>query len=144
MIRRALIDNSAWARLAASTGLSSRRRNEVAAAIEAGEIFTCLPFLLEAGYSARSGGEYASILDGLLALPRVEIDSEVERHAVDAQRQLARVGHHRLPPVDVLSAAIAARHGLGVLHYDADYDILSRRTALEFESIWLARRGSID
>src|SRR5437879_111350 len=111
---------------------------------EAGEIFTCLPFLLEAGYSARSGGECASILDGLLALPRVEIDPEVERHAVDAQRQLARVGHHRLPPVDVLLAAIAARHGLDVLHYDADYDILARRTALQFESIWLARRGSID
>jgi predicted nucleic acid-binding protein len=144
VILRALIDNSAWARLTVSAGLSARRRNEVAAAIEAGEIFTCLPFLLEAGYSARSGGEYTSILDGLLALPRVEVDPEVERHAVDAQRQLARVGHHRLPPVDVLLAAIATRHGLGILHYDADYDILARRTALEFESIWLARRGSID
>ena len=144
MIRRALIDNSAWARLTLSAGLSTRRRDEVAAAIEAGEIFTCLPFLLEAGYSARSGGEHASILDGLLALPRMEIDPEVERHAVDAQRQLARVGHHRLPPVDILLASIAARHGLGILHYDADYDILARRTALEFESIWLARRGSID
>lgn len=98
----------------------------MAAAIEAGEIFTLLLFLLEAGYSARSGSDYASILDGLLALPGVEIDAEVEQRAVDAQRELARTGHHRLPPVDLLVAAIAARHGLGILHYDADYDVLSK------------------
>lgn len=144
MISRVLIDNSAWSRLATSAHLSSRRRDEVAAAVEAGEIFTCVPFLLEAGDSARSAGDYQGILDGLLALPRVEIDVEVERRALDAQRQLALAGHHRLPPVDVLLASLADRHGLGVLHYDADYDVLSRRTALRFDSVWLARRGSID
>jgi predicted nucleic acid-binding protein len=144
VISRLLIDNSAWARLTLSARLSQRRRDEVATAIEAGEIFTCLPFLLEAGYSARSGSDYASILDGLLALPGVEIDAEVERRAVNAQGELARIGHHRLPPVDLLIAALAARHGLGILHYDADYDALSKHTSLEFESNWLARRGSID
>ena len=144
MISRVLIDNSAWARLTVAAGLSTGRREEVAAAIEAGDVFTCLPFLLEAGYSARSGSDYAKIIDGLLALPRVEIDAEVERLAVDAQRQLARIGHHRLPPVDVLLAAIATHHELGILHYDGDYDLLARHTALEFESVWLARRGSID
>ena len=144
MIGRVLMDNSAWARLTVSAGLSARRRGEVAASIEAGDVFTCLPFLLEAGYSARSGKDYAQIIDGLLALPGAEIDTEVERLAVDAQRQLARVGHHRIPPVDVLLAAIAAHHGLGILHYDADYDLLARHTALDFDSVWLARRGSID
>src|SRR5258706_194397 len=96
---------------------TNRRRHAVTETppVEAGEILRCLPFLTEAGSPARSGGEYAIILDGLLALPRAEIDPEVERHAVDAQRQLARAGHHRLPPVDVLLAAVAARHGLGVL-----------------------------
>jgi len=143
LISRVLIDNSAWSRLSASSGLSPRRREEVAEALEAGEIFTCLPFLLEAGYSARSGGDYAGMLSGLLSLPRVEIDADVEQLALDAQRNLARIGHHRMPPVDVLLAAIAARHGLGVLHYDADYDVLARRTDLEFTSVWLARRGSL-
>ena len=144
MIARVLIDNSAWSRLGRSAGLGKRRRDEVAAAVEAGEVFTCVPFLLEAGYSARSSDDYGLILDRLLALPRVEIDLEVERRALEAQRQLARLGHHRLPPVDLLMGSLADRHGLGILHYDADYDVLSRRTALQFDSVWLARRGSID
>lgn len=144
MIGRVLIDNSAWARLTVTERLSARRRGEVADAIEAGDIFTCLPFLLEAGYSARSENDHARIIEGLLALPYVEIDAGAERRAVDAQRELARTGHHRIPPVDLLIASIATHHGLGVLHYDGDYDVLAKRTSLEFESVWLARRGSID
>ena len=144
MISRMLIDNSAWARLSAASGMSDRRRHEVAAAFEAGDIFTCLPFLLEAGYSARSGSDHRKIIDGLLALPSVEIDAEVERLALDAQRQLARAAHHRLPPVDILLAALAAHHRLGIHHYDADYDLIARHTSLDFDSVWLARRGSIN
>ena len=103
----------------------------------------CLPFLLEAGYSARSGDDHDRLLDELLALPLAHVDEDVERRAVDAQRQLARVGHHRLPPVDLLVAAIADRHGLGVLHYDHDYDLISEKTDLTFDSVWLAARGTL-
>ena len=48
------MDNSAWARLAAAP---PSRADEIAALIEAGQIATCLPFLLEAGYSARDARE---------------------------------------------------------------------------------------
>ena len=137
-----LLDNSAWARLAAP-GLSHTRSSEVADALEDGLIATCLPFLLEAGYSARRARDHADLLDELLALPHFAIDDAVERRAVDAQRQLARVGHHRLPPVDLLVAALADHHGLGILHYDHDYDLLADRTDLQFESVWLAPRGSL-
>jgi predicted nucleic acid-binding protein len=142
MTGRVLLDNSAWVRLAAPA-LSRARSAELADALEAGRIATCLPFLLEAGYSARDARDHDALLDELLALPRFAIDDEVERRALDAQRQLARAGHHRLPPVDLLLAALADRHGLGVLHYDRDYDVLAERTDLEFESVWLAERGSL-
>lgn len=82
------------------------------------------------------------MLTELLSLPRYSIDDSVEQRALDAKRQLARAGHHRLPPVDLLIAALAAHHGLGVLHYDHDYDILAEKTDLEFESVWLAPRGT--
>ena len=137
-----LLDNSAWVRLAAP-GLPHARSSELADALEAGLIATCLPFLLEAGYSARDARDHDALLDELLALPRFAIDDAVEQRALDAQRQLARVGHHRLPPVDLLLAALADRHGLGVLHYDHDYDLLAERTDLRFESVWLAPRGSL-
>jgi predicted nucleic acid-binding protein len=137
-----LLDNSAWARLG-DPALSDARASEIADALEAGRIATSLPFLLEAGYSARSVRDHEELLDGLLALPRFEIDEEVERRAVDAQRLLARLGHHRLPPVDLIVAAIADRHGLGVLHYDRDYDLIAEKTDLDFESVWLAAAGTV-
>ena len=82
-------------------------------------------------------------MDELLALPHFPIDELVERRAVDAQRELARVGHHRLPPVDLLVAALADRHELGILHYDRDYDLIAERTDLRFESEWLVPRGTL-
>ena len=142
MTGRLLLDNSAWARLGGAS-LPSGRLLEVAEGMEAGQVVACLPFLLEAGYSSRSGVEHRQICDELLALPWAAMDAIVERRAIDAQRQLARGGHHRLPPVDVLLAAIADHHQLGVLHYDADYDLLAEKTDLDFESVWLAERGSL-
>ncbi|MGH2852175.1 MAG: PIN domain-containing protein [Solirubrobacteraceae bacterium] len=137
-----LLDNSAWARLN-DPSLSQQRVEEIATALEQRQIAVCLPFLLEAGYSARDVSEHRELLDELLALPLLQIDGQIERRAIDAQRQLARVGHHRLPPVDLIMAAIADQNHIGVLHYDGDYDILADKTDLDFPSVWLAPRGSI-
>jgi predicted nucleic acid-binding protein len=137
-----LIDNSAWVRLG-DPALTDELVLELGAAIEDGAIAVSLPFILEAGYSARSGREHDELIGELSALPHLAIDEAVEERAVEAQRQLARLGHHRLPPVDVLIAALADRHGVGVLHYDRDYDVLAERTDLSFESRWLAAPGTI-
>ena len=107
------------------------------------QLATCLPFLLEAGYSARSGGEHSTMIGDLRRLPRVRIDRDVERAALQAQRELAEIGHHRLAPADVLIAACAHCAGMGVLHYDADYDVLAERTGLAFSSEWLAPPGAL-
>jgi predicted nucleic acid-binding protein len=139
---RVLLDNSAWVRLTAPA-LPHERSSELADALEAGLVATCLPFLLEAGYSARNARDHEDLMDELCALPHFPIDELVERRAVDAQRELARVGHHRLPPVDLLVAALADRHKLGILHYDRDYDLIAERTDLRFESEWLVPRGTL-
>lgn len=137
-----LLDNSAFARLA-SPALQPHRAHEIADALEQRLLSVCLPFLLEAGYSARSATDHDELLRELMSLPMLHIDTDVERRAVDAQRQLARAGHHRLPPVDLIIAALADRHGVGVLHYDRDYDTLAAKTDLRFQSVWLAERGSL-
>jgi hypothetical protein len=41
-------------------------------------------------------------------------------------------------------AAIAAVHGLGVLHYDADFDRIAEHSSLAFESVWIATAGALD
>ena len=137
-----LIDNSAWARLA-DRRLSQKRVDEVAEAADSGALYVCAPFLLEAASSARTAGEHDSVLEQLLSLPWAAIDETVEREAIDGQRQLARTGHHRMPPVDLLIAAIAHVHRVGVLHYDRDFDLIRTKTSLRFQSVWLARAGSL-
>ena len=76
-------------------------------------------------------------------MPWATIDANVERRALDAQRHLVRSGHHRIPPADLLLAALAERHQLGILHYDRDYDLIAARTDLLFASEWLAPAGSL-
>ncbi len=137
-----LLDNSAWARLG-DAAVPARRGEEIAVLFEGGQVATCLPFLLEAGYSARSASDHDELVEELLALPSLPIDEGIERRVIDAQRQLAHVGHHRLPPVDLILAAIADRHGIGVLHYDGDFDLIRAKTDLSFESVWLVPRGKL-
>jgi predicted nucleic acid-binding protein len=137
-----LLDNSAWTRLN-DPRIPEDRAEEIAAAIEQGRAAVCLPFLLEAGYSARSGDEHDQLVDDLLALPFLSLDEDIEHRAIEAQGELAHIGHHRLPPVDLLVAAIAAHYGIGVLHYDGDFDLIRSKTSLEFESVWLVPRGTL-
>lgn len=111
--------------------------------LEKQQLATCLPFLLEAGYSARSAGDLRAMMARIELLPRVAVDEGVERLALAAQQALADVGHHRLPPSDLMIAACAHRAGTGVLHYDRDYDLIAEHTDLIFESLWIAEAGSL-
>jgi predicted nucleic acid-binding protein len=133
-----LLDNSAWSR---------RRlpavRKSVEAAMESSQLSVCLPFLLEAGYSARSASDHQSISSRLALLPRVEITPRIEGLALSAQGELSRAGHHRLAPMDVILAACAHDAEAGVLHYDGDYDLLRKHTSLYFKSVWAAKRGTL-
>ena len=142
MTAELLLDNSAWARLD-QAALAQDRADEIADWLEEGRIATCLAFLLEAGYSARNARDHDALLADLMSLPNLSIDERVEARAIEAQRQLARAGHHRLPPVDLIISALADTHELGVLHYDHDFEIVREKTDLWFDSVWLARRGSI-
>jgi hypothetical protein len=131
-----LLDNSAWSRLVEGVVPDDRART-IAEWFRRRELAVCLPFLLEAGYSARSAADRKTLMTRFDKLPRVAIDSEVERMALLAQRELAEIGHHHLAPMDVIIAACAHWAEAGVLHYDGDYDILAEHTSLAFESVWL-------
>ncbi|HEY5194234.1 MAG TPA: PIN domain-containing protein [Solirubrobacteraceae bacterium] len=137
-----LLDNSAWSRIL-DGAVDEERAETVAGWIEQRYLATSLPFLLEAGYSARSASDHQALMAQLDLLPRIHIGRETERLALQAQRELALVGHHRLAPMDLLIAACAYETGVGVLHYDSDYDIIAARTCLAFESEWLVPPGTL-
>ena len=139
--RALLLDNSVWAR-AMDGRLAGDSRKVFETALAAGELWTCPPALLEMRYSARD--EFAEIARELDALPRAPLSAEAADAALVAQAELAAAPgiSHRVKPVDLLIAAIAATEGLGVLHDDHDYDTIAEHTSLSFASVWVAKRGS--
>ena len=97
-------------------------------------------------YSARDSKAFALTAKRLDALKHAPLTAEAAASAVAAQAELAAAPgiSHRVKPVDLLIAAIAAVTDIGVLHYDHDYDTIVQRTSLSFASTWVAPRGSMD
>lgn len=140
-----LIDHSVWAR-ATDGRLTGAPRKRFDRALAAGELWTCPPALLEMRYSARDGKAFALTAKRLDALEHARLTSEAALSALTAQAELAKTPgiSHRVKPVDLLIAAIAAITNIGVLHYDHDYDTIAKHTTLTFPSVWVAPRGSLD
>lgn len=111
-----------------------------------GGLWACPPTLLEMRYSARDEKGFEQLAKRLDALTFAPLTAEASARAVSAQAELAAAKgvSHRVKPVDLLIAAVAAVMGVGVLHYDRDYDTIAAHTSLTFSSVWVAPRGSID
>jgi predicted nucleic acid-binding protein len=136
---RVLLDNSAWARLLDGR-ITGAARKTFETALAAGELWTCPPTLLEMRYSAQDETHFSVLTQELDALLHAPLSAEAGAAAVTAQAELAaKPGiSHRVKPVDLLIAAIAATEELGVLHYDRDYDIIAEHTSLAFANTWIA------
>lgn len=135
-----IADTSAWAR---AERPSLRRR--FGAALRNGQIATCAIVSLEFLHSTRSGAEFDGRMGLLAQLRDVPVGRSVTRSALSAYRELAHrqpLLHRSVKLADLLVAAAAADVGIGVLHYDADFDTLA--DVLPFESRWIAPRGSLD
>lgn len=73
-------------------------------------------------------------------LPTEDVDF---RRALEVQAALAERGQHRAVPLpDLIIAAVAERHRVTVLHYDADYDLVADVTGQSVR--WVVPRGSVD
>ncbi|MGY1663043.1 PIN domain nuclease [Geodermatophilus sp. SYSU D00705] len=138
MIARFLIDTSAAARM--RLPVVAERLEPL---ITGGLVATCAPLDAEALFSARSPGEYEEIrADRRAAYEYLPTDDEHWQRAFDAQRGLARTGRHRAVGIaDLLTAVLAAEHGMTVLHYDADFEIAA--DVLDFAHRWVLPRGSL-
>jgi predicted nucleic acid-binding protein len=137
-----LVDNSTWARVG---------HPDVAAvwasALDEDRLVACGAFVMEALYSARDFDELTELLEELTTgLRYVDLDGSTWRLAFGAQRRMAAVApqFHRRPFADYLIAAAAHQHGLAVLHYDRDYDLIGEHAGLHFDSRWIAPPGSLD
>jgi predicted nucleic acid-binding protein len=134
-----IADKSAWTRAG-----DGDVRDEWATALANSQILTCPIVDLEILFSARAGEDFDRWASDLAGLRNVPVTRSVTNAAQQALRELAYVhpGYQRsvaLP--DLLIAACAQDAAVGVLHYDEDFDRLA--TVLDFESRWIAPRGSL-
>ncbi|HEX4216715.1 MAG TPA: PIN domain nuclease [Candidatus Dormibacteraeota bacterium] len=109
--------------------------------LEDGLVATCAIVDLEILYSARGLSEYEAVVAERRALDRLTLNEMTMDRAIEVQHELARVGQHRVAIPDLIIAAAAESAGLTVLHYDADFERIARRTGQRQE--WVVPRGSI-
>ena len=133
-----LADTSAFARL---------RKPAVAAAfaplIAQGRVALCSPVIFELGFSARNLADHEAIMLRLAAFETVPTTDGDQQRAVEIQGLLAARGQHRaLSLVDALVAATAETRDLTVLHYDADFELVSDLTGQHNQ--WIVARGTAD
>ena len=114
-----LIDKSAYVRGEASVA-------------DRDELCLCAVTRLELLYSARSAPDYELLEDDLQQFRDLGMDAETFAVALQAQRELARRGQHRVPVPDLLIASCAQQYGADVLHVDRHYDRLA--SVLAFRS----------
>lgn len=138
VIARFLIDTSAAARM--RVGAVADRLEPL---ITGGLVATCATLDAEALYSARSPAEYEQVrADRREAYEYLPTDDVHWQCAFDAQRRLARRGRHRAVGIaDLLTAVLAAEHGVGVLHYDSDFELAAE--VLDVEHRWVLTRGTV-
>jgi predicted nucleic acid-binding protein len=110
--------------------------------VEAGRIARAGITDLEVGFSARDAAEWDELIAALSVLELIESTAAHVSRGRQVQRLLAerRLRGRKVP--DLLIASAAEERGLIVLHYDADFDVISSVTGQPVE--WVVPRGSID
>ena len=111
--------------------------------IEAGDVATCEIVELEYLMGARSATDYAALEEAFAGFLRLPTEPADWVQARSVHRALASVGagHQRSVKIpDLLIAAVALRHRVGVLHYDEDYDRISVITGQPTR--WVVSRGA--
>ena len=126
--------------------LSRLRHRAVRAVLEphtaAGQVARAGISDLEVGFSARNLAEWNGLAAALAAFPLIETDASHVRRAREIQRLLAARGLRGRKVPDLLIAAAAEQNGLILLHYDADFDLISRVTGQPCE--WVVPAGTVD
>ncbi|MFI0728178.1 PIN domain nuclease [Streptomyces sp. NPDC021225] len=133
-----LIDKSALARYPKSA---------VRAVIEplhnAGLLAVCGAVELEVLHSARSKADAERIRDEMRGFDWLPTPDEAWDRALDVQTQLIAAGNWKALSVSALViAATAERHGVIVLHYDGDYDMIAAVTGQPTR--WVVPSGTAD
>jgi predicted nucleic acid-binding protein len=137
-VARYLVDKSAYVRMHLA-----QVYEVMEPLVSKGLVATCGIVTLEMLYSARSPADHIRIAATMdAAFEWLPTDDADIRRTCEVSSQLAASGQHRAVGLaDLLIAATAERHRVTVLHYDADYDLISKVTGQPTE--WVVPRSSV-
>jgi predicted nucleic acid-binding protein len=130
---RWIVDTSAWSRR--DIPEVRAQLTEILAEEQDSELVLSPSVLLEL-MRGPQGDEVARERERLTAgMETLAADARTFELAAGAMECLASVGPeaHRLPVPDLITAALAHQHACGVVHVDEDFELLARRSGLEFE-----------
>jgi len=119
-------------------------RSLIQPAIARDEIATSDVVELEYLMGARNAADYAALEAAFAGFSRLAIEPADWARARDVHRRLSAVGpgHQRSVRIpDLLIAAVGEHHGIGVLHYDEDFDRIASITGQSTR--WVVPRGSV-
>lgn len=121
-----LADSSVWGKLHA---LDPASRGAFADAVREHQIATCDHVIGEVLFATRGYEDLIATRDQFAALPYCAIGPAEYRRAFAVMEALAERHRHRQATfTDCLIAAAAESAGVGLLHYDADFDAIASVT----------------
>ena len=118
-----LVDSSSWIHFLRPTG-DPVVRARVEAALNAGEACWCPQVRLELWNGAAGDRDRKILRDFEAVLPELSIDAKVWSGAYELARR-ARAAGVSVPATDILIAACAQRHGVGLETADSDFERLT-------------------
>ena len=138
--RPALVDTGVW------TWVRDRRFPNLADwfnhQVAGGRVLVCDLVILELIRLAPNEARAHEVADRLDAFASVPMPTAVWGRARETQLALAAAGAHRAtPPADLLIAAAAESAGVGLVHYDRDYERIAGVSAVDAR--WLVPDGTL-
>lgn len=132
-----LIDTSVLKRLS-----TPEVRSVVEPLVDAGQVARTSISDLEVGFSARNAREWDHLVRSLDVFPLVDTTTAHFVRAQQVQRLLASKSQRGRKIPDLLIAAAAEAARLTVLHYDHDFDAITKVTGQPCS--WVVPAGTID
>jgi len=133
-----LADTSAWT----NREKSAETDEDFSTRLLTDEIATCPMVVMELLWTTQEAAEFSEFRADLRALPQIPITDDAWERAMDVWHELAAAGRQRQVKIpDLLVAAAAEGAGVGVCHYDADFDVIASVTGQPVRAI--ARLGSL-
>lgn len=130
-----LIDTSAWIEYLRATGSAAAVEVRRLLSDEADRVVICEPIAMEILAGAADDDRHAKLERLVNGVPSLRVDDAIDYRSAAAIYRTARRSGQTIRSInDCLIAAVAMRHGAGIVHRDADFEVIAAITGVDARS----------